>query len=77
MKAQRGSKLWFYSFFNLGARWGELLTPGPGHFTRGNDAVPIIQKAGWAPGAIRGDAENLAPTGIRPPDGPARSQSLY
>jgi hypothetical protein len=33
---------------------------------------------GWvAPGPVSTDAENLAPTGIRSPDRPARSQSLY
>jgi hypothetical protein len=40
--------------------------------TSGKDPGPIVQEAGWAPGA-----ENLAPTGIRSPDHPARSQSLY
>ena len=39
--------------------------------------VPIVQEAGWAPGPIWAGAENLAPTGIRSPDRPARSQSLY
>jgi len=32
---------------------------------------------GWAPGPVWTGAENLAPTGIRSPDRPARSQSLY
>jgi hypothetical protein len=33
---------------------------------------------GWVePGAVWTDAENLAPTGIRSPDRPARSQSIY
>jgi hypothetical protein len=41
------------------------------------DPVPIIQEAGWAPGPVRTGAENLAPTGIRSPDHPARSQLLY
>jgi hypothetical protein len=39
--------------------------------------VPIVQVAGWAPGLVWTGAENLAPTGIRSPDRPARSQSLY
>ena len=46
-------------------------------FTPGKDLVPIVQKAGWAPGLVWTGAENLAPTGIRSPDRPARSQSLY
>jgi hypothetical protein len=41
------------------------------------DPVPIVQEAGWAPGPVWTDAENLAPTGIRSPDRPARSESLY
>jgi hypothetical protein len=39
--------------------------------------VPIVQEAGWAPGLVWTCAKNLAPTGIRSPDRPARSQSLY
>ena len=40
------------------------------------DPVPIVQEAGWAPGPVWTDAENLAYTGIRSPDRPARSESL-
>ena len=43
----------------------------------GRDPVPIVQEAGWAPGPVWTGVENLAPTGIRSPDRPARSQSLY
>ena len=39
--------------------------------------MPIVQEAGWAPGPVWTGAENLAPTGIRSPDRPVRSQSLY
>jgi hypothetical protein len=45
--------------------------------TPGKDPVSIVQEAGWAPGPVWTGAENLAPTGIRSPDRPARSQSLY
>jgi hypothetical protein len=31
----------------------------------------------WAPGLVWTGAENLAPNGIRSPDRPARSESLY
>ena len=41
------------------------------------DPVPNVQEAGWAPGPVWTGAENLATTGIRSPDRPARSQSLY
>jgi len=53
------------------------LTPGPGSFTSGKDPVPTVQEAGWAPVPFCTGAENLAPTGIRSPDRPARSKSQY
>jgi len=52
------------------------LTPRQ-HLTPGNDPVPIVQEAGWDSGPVWTGAENLAPTGIRSPDRPARRQSLY
>ena len=59
-----------------GRGWGVSVTPRP-LFIPGKDPVPIIQEAGWAPGPVWTGAENLAPTGIRSLDRPARSQSLY
>jgi len=61
-----------------GTRGGRVVsvTPRP-LFTPGKDPVPIVQETGWAPGPVWTGAENLAPTGIRSPDRPARSQSLY
>jgi len=54
------------------------VTPRP-LFNPGKDPVPIVQESGWAPGPgpFWIGAENLAPTGIRSPDRPARTQSLY
>jgi hypothetical protein len=49
----------------------------PGRLTPGNNTVPIVQDAGWTPGSVWTGIENLAPTGIRSPDRPARSESLY
>jgi hypothetical protein len=49
----------------------------PAAFTPGKDPVPIVQAAGWVPGPVWTGAENLAPTRIRSPDFPARSESLY
>ena len=46
-------------------------------FTPGKDPVPIVQEAGWAPGSVWTGAEKLASTGIRSPDHPGLSQSLY
>ena len=73
-KTQRGQ---LYSFFKLEARCGGWSTPRHGPFTLGKDTLPIVQEAGWAPGSAWTDAENLVPTGIRSPDRPARSASLY
>jgi hypothetical protein len=53
-------------------RWGVSVRPRPLL-----PPVPIVQEAGWAPGPVWTGAENLPPTGIRSPDRPARSQSLY
>jgi hypothetical protein len=54
---------------------------GQGHappaFTPGKDLVPILQGPGWVPGPVWIGAEYLAPTGIRSPDLPALSESLY
>jgi hypothetical protein len=49
----------------------------PAAFYPREKPVPIVQEAGWAPGPVWTDEENLAPTGIRSPVHPARSQSLY
>ena len=76
--AYRGSRGIALPFLHHGTRrgWGVGVTPRP-LFTPRNDPVPIVQEAGWAPGPVWTGAENLAPTGIRFPDRPARSQSLY
>ena len=75
-KAQRGSNVYLYTFFNLGAIWGGWSTPRPSSFIPGNDPVPIIQEVGWAPASVRTGAENFAPTGFRSLDHSARSESL-
>jgi len=49
----------------------------PAAIPPGKTPVSIVKKAGWAPGTVWTDAENLAPTGIRSPDRPIRSESLY
>ena len=48
----------------------------PGRLIPGKYPVPIVQEAGWAPGPVWTGAENLV-TGIRSPDLPGRSESLY
>jgi hypothetical protein len=46
-------------------------------FTPGKDPVPIVQEAGWAPGPVWTDVENLALTRNRSPDRPVCSLLLY
>ena len=77
-KAPRGSRGTALTFHDHGTRrgWGVSVTPRP-LFTPGKDQVPIIQEAGWAPGPVWTGVENLATTGIRSPDRPAGSESLY
>jgi len=76
--AHRGSRGIALLFHDLGTRraWGVSVTPRP-LFTPGKDTVSIVQEAGWALGPVWTGAENLASIGIRSPDSPARSQSLY
>ena len=76
--AYRGSRSTALLFLDHEGRkgWGVSVTPRP-LFTPGKNPVPIVQEAGWAPGPVWTGAENLTPTGIRSPDRPARSQSLY
>jgi hypothetical protein len=63
-----------YSFLNdKGGGWS---TPHPDRFIPWKEPVPFVEEAGWDPGLVWRGAENLAPTGIRSPDRPARSESL-
>jgi len=55
--------------------WVVNATPRP-LYPRERDLVPTVQEAEWAPGPVWTGAENLASTGIRSPDRPARSESL-
>ena len=65
-------------FNDHGTRWGWEISVTPRLLsTPGKDPAPIVQEAGWAPGPVWTVAENLVPTGIRSPDRPAPSQSLY
>jgi hypothetical protein len=52
-----------------------IATPWP-LYPRERNPVPIFWEAGWTPGSVWTGEENLAPTGIRYPDRPARSESL-
>jgi hypothetical protein len=62
---------------DLGARRGWVVNTMPQPLYPGRDPVPNVQEAGWAPVPVWTCGKNLAPTGIRSLDRPARSQSLY
>ena len=49
----------------------------PATLTPEKDPLLIVKEAGWAPGPVWMVAENIVRTGIRFPDRPARSESLY
>jgi hypothetical protein len=49
----------------------------PAALPPGKVPVFIAQEAGWAPEPVQTGAEIVAPTWIRSPDRPARSESLY
>jgi hypothetical protein len=55
-KTQWGSR--GVALLTLALDAGGWLMPHPGHF------IPIVQKAGWAPGLVWTGAENLSCTGI-------------
>ena len=76
--AQRGSRGVALLFLDhrTEREWGVRVTTWP-LFTPGIDSVPVVQEAGWVLGPVWTGAENLASTGIRSPDSPACSQSLY
>ena len=63
-------------FHDRGTRrgWVVSCTPRP-HFIPGKDPVPILQKAGWAPGPVWTGGKSR-PHWDSIPDRPARSQSL-
>ena len=75
--AQRVGKGIALLFHDCGTRRGWVVssTLWP-LFTPGKYPVPIVQEAGWAPGPVWTDGKSLH-TGIRSPEGPAHSQSLY
>ena len=74
----RGSRCIAPPFLDHGTRrgWGVSITPWLLFISR-KDPVPIVQESGWALGPVWKGGENFASTGIRSPDCPARSQSLY
>ena len=76
--AHRGSRGIALPFHDHGTIRGEGSASRPGRsYTPGKDTVPILHETEWAARPVWTGVENLASTGIRSPDRPARSQSLY
>ena len=46
-------------------------------YPRERDPITIVQEVGWVPGPVWNSVENVGCTGIRFPESPARSESLY
>ena len=78
-KAQKGEYRYSYTLSLTSTLDGSgCSTPRPRRFNPGKAREPMVCGAGWAPEPVWTGAENFAPpTGIRSPDRPARSESLY
>jgi hypothetical protein len=77
-RAHRGSRGIALLMLDLGARRGGWSAPRPGRFTPEKYPVPSNYTGGWVgPRAGLDVCEKSHPTGIRSPDRPARSQSIY
>jgi hypothetical protein len=81
-KAHRMIRCKPYSFFNLCARWRWVVNALPRPLyprERPCTLYPFYRRLGGgrSGGVVWRSVENLAPTGIRSPDRPARSESLY
>jgi len=75
--AQRGVELYLYSSKTSALEGGEGSASRPGRtLPPGKIRYPLYRRLG-GPQGRSGGAEYLAPTEIRSPDRPARSQSLY
>jgi len=75
MKTYRGSRLWFYSFFNLSARWEWVVNATPQPFC--SRERPYYRRLGDSQGLSGRVRKISSPTGIRSLDLPGSSASLY
>ena len=57
--------------------WDGWSALGPGRFAPWKDPVLFVEEAVWASAAGLDGTENLASTGVRSPDRPARDKSLH
>ena len=78
MKAHRGAEVYLYSFFNLGARWGWMVNAMPlPLYPSGKTRYSMYRRLGTPLGRSGRVRKISPPTGIRSPDCPAHSESLY
>ena len=70
-KAQRGSEVELYTFFNLGSGWGWVVSATPRSLYHRRPGTHCTGGWGWT------DAENLAPHRHSIPGPPSPWQSLY
>ena len=68
MKSQMGREIQFYSFFNLGARWGGWLMPRRGRFAPGQEVWCQFCSRLGGPQDRFERVRKIAPTGISSPD---------
>jgi hypothetical protein len=76
MQAQRGGRE-LHPVRNLVLEGGGWSVPRCGRFALGKGPSPILHEAGCASGPVWTGAKNVALTGIRSPDRPARSEWQY
>jgi len=76
--AQSGSRGIALLFLDLGTRRGEVSVSRPDRsLPPGNTRYPLYRGLGWPQGRSGQVRKISPPTGIQPPEIPARSQSLY
>jgi len=75
--AHTGSRGIAYSFLTTALEGVRVQRHAPAALYSRKDSLPVVLDAGWSSGPVWRGAVNLAPTGIRSLDRPARSQSLY
>jgi len=61
----------------MSALVGIWSTQCPGCFIPGKVPVHIVRESGWSPESVLTGVEILVATGIRSPERPTRSESLY
>jgi len=75
-KAQRGVEILLYTSFNIGARRGGQ-SHAPAALPSGKEPVSIYKRLGGHQGRSVRMRKISPPTGIRSPNRPAHSESLY